>query len=153
MGNVLLDAMQGTLICLDHQHVILDVSKTVKQYFGFEQVRRSVHCSHTVHLTCRPRLSAYRFSCSLKTVNEIHSVNFSIIHHYVSDANRTAHRVTTFTHARSLLAYDICSVRMMMAVTNEYRQVKVHRKKKFNQDTTGQFFLAIFCLSSRRSLL
>lgn len=39
MGDVLLDAMQGTLICLDSQHVILDVSKTVKQYFGFEQVR------------------------------------------------------------------------------------------------------------------
>jgi hypothetical protein len=38
MGNVLLDAMQGTLICLDSHHIIIDVSKTIKQYFGFEQV-------------------------------------------------------------------------------------------------------------------
>lgn len=43
------------------------------------------------------------------------------------------------TNDCSRLAHDICSVRMMMAVTNEYRQVKVHRKKKFNQDTTGEF--------------
>ncbi len=27
---------------------------------------------------------------------------------------------------------------MMMAITNEYRQVKVHRKKKFNQDNAGK---------------
>jgi hypothetical protein len=39
MGNVLLDAMQGTLICLDNHHIIIDVSKTIKNYFGFEQVR------------------------------------------------------------------------------------------------------------------
>ena len=39
MGNVLLDAMQGILICLDYQHIIVDVSKTIKRYFGFEQVR------------------------------------------------------------------------------------------------------------------
>jgi hypothetical protein len=38
MGNVLLDAMQGTLICLDSHHIIIDVSKTIKRYFGFEQV-------------------------------------------------------------------------------------------------------------------
>jgi hypothetical protein len=38
MGNVLLDAMQGTLVCLDSYHIIVDVSKTVKRYFGFEQV-------------------------------------------------------------------------------------------------------------------
>jgi hypothetical protein len=38
MGNVLLDVMQGTLVCLDGYHVIADVSKTVKHYFGFEQV-------------------------------------------------------------------------------------------------------------------
>jgi hypothetical protein len=38
MGNVLLDAMQGTLICLDNHHIIIDVSKTIKRYFGFEQV-------------------------------------------------------------------------------------------------------------------
>ena len=39
MGNVLLDVMQGTLVCLDGYHVIVDVSKTVKNYFGFDQVR------------------------------------------------------------------------------------------------------------------
>jgi hypothetical protein len=38
MGNVLLDAMQGTLLCLDNHHIIVDVSKTVKRDFGFEQV-------------------------------------------------------------------------------------------------------------------
>ena len=38
MGDVLLDTMQGTLVCLDSQHTIVDVSKTVKEYFGFEQV-------------------------------------------------------------------------------------------------------------------
>ena len=38
MGNVLLEAMQGTLICLDNHHIIVDVSPTVKRYFGFEQV-------------------------------------------------------------------------------------------------------------------
>jgi hypothetical protein len=38
MGNVLLDVMQGTLVCLDSYHMIVDVSKTVKHYFGFEQV-------------------------------------------------------------------------------------------------------------------
>ncbi|CAF3729970.1 unnamed protein product, partial [Rotaria sp. Silwood1] len=37
MGNVLLDAMQGTLICLDNHNIIIDVSKTIKNYFGFEQ--------------------------------------------------------------------------------------------------------------------
>lgn len=38
MGNILLDAMQGTLVCLDDHHIIIDVSKTIKRYFGFEQV-------------------------------------------------------------------------------------------------------------------
>ena len=38
MGSVLLDAMQGTLVCLDNHHIIIDASKTIKQYFGFEQV-------------------------------------------------------------------------------------------------------------------
>ncbi|CAF4777044.1 unnamed protein product [Rotaria sp. Silwood1] len=37
MGNVLLDAMQGILVCLDNYHIIIGVSKTVKRYFGFEQ--------------------------------------------------------------------------------------------------------------------
>jgi hypothetical protein len=27
---------------------------------------------------------------------------------------------------------------MMMAITNEYRQVKVHRKKKVNQEIVGK---------------
>ena len=39
MGNILLDAMQGTLICLDSHHIIMHVSKSIKRYFGFEQVR------------------------------------------------------------------------------------------------------------------
>jgi hypothetical protein len=38
MGNILLDAMQGTLICLDNHHTIVDVSRTIKRYLGFEQV-------------------------------------------------------------------------------------------------------------------
>lgn len=46
MGNELLDAMQGTLLCLDAHHIIVDVSKTVKQYFGFEQVRALVRSPH-----------------------------------------------------------------------------------------------------------
>jgi hypothetical protein len=33
---------------------------------------------------------------------------------------------------------------MMMAITNEYRQVKVHRKKKFNQDNAGKKNIIIF---------
>ncbi|CAF4022891.1 unnamed protein product [Rotaria sp. Silwood2] len=37
MGNVLLDAMQGILVCLDNFHIIIGVSKTVKRCFGFEQ--------------------------------------------------------------------------------------------------------------------
>ncbi len=38
---------------------------------------------------------------------------------------------------RNSLVFDICCVRMM-AVTNEYRLVKVHRKKKLNQDNVGK---------------
>ena len=38
MGNVLLDVMQGILLCLDNHHVIINVSNTIKRYFGFEQV-------------------------------------------------------------------------------------------------------------------
>ncbi len=37
-----------------------------------------------------------------------------------------------------ILAFDMCCVRMMVAITNEYRSVKVHRKKKFNQDNVGK---------------
>lgn len=37
----------------------------------------------------------------------------------------------------SFLAYDICSVRMRMAIGNEYRQVKVHRRRKINHDNAG----------------
>ena len=39
---------------------------------------------------------------------------------------------------RNYLVFDICCVRMMMAITNEYRQVKVHRKKKLNHDNVGK---------------
>ncbi len=38
---------------------------------------------------------------------------------------------------RNCLVFDICCVRMM-AVTNEYRLVKIHRKKKLNQDNVGK---------------
>ncbi len=37
-----------------------------------------------------------------------------------------------------ILVFDICCVRMMMAITNEYRQVKVHRKKKVNEEIVGK---------------
>lgn len=46
MGNALLDAMQGTLICLDSHHVIVDVSKTITRHFGFEQVCGSSSRAH-----------------------------------------------------------------------------------------------------------
>lgn len=36
------------------------------------------------------------------------------------------------------LVFDICCVRMIVALTNEYRQVKVHRKRKINQDNVGK---------------
>ena len=42
MGTVLLDTMQGALICLDRRHIILEASSTIKRYFGFEQVRLDV---------------------------------------------------------------------------------------------------------------
>ena len=42
MGNELLDTMQGALICLDRHHIIVDVSQTIKSFFGFDQVR----CDH-----------------------------------------------------------------------------------------------------------
>ena len=50
-------------------------------------------------------------------------------------------RVTTFRQEDEitfLLADDPCCVRLMMNNTNEYRQVKVHRKKKSNRDTVGK---------------
>ncbi|CAF1608970.1 unnamed protein product, partial [Rotaria sp. Silwood1] len=97
MGNVLLDAMQGTLICLDNHNIIIDVSKTIKNYFGFEQ-------------------------------SEI--IGLSILL-FIEDSERDS--FAKFLSSTSEL-YDICCVRMIMAVTNEYRQVKVHRKKKFNHD-------------------
>jgi len=49
----------------------------------------------------------------------------------------------------------MCCVRMMINSTNEYRQVKVHRKKKVNQDNVGKnknkhfffwFFVFLWCL-------
>ncbi|CAF3808661.1 unnamed protein product [Rotaria sp. Silwood1] len=97
MGNVLFDAMQGTLICLDNHNIIIDVSKTIKNYFGFEQ-------------------------------SEI--IGLSILL-FIEDSERDS--FAKFLSSTSEL-YDICCVRMIMAVTNEYRQVKVHRKKKFNHD-------------------
>ncbi|CAF1007449.1 unnamed protein product, partial [Rotaria sordida] len=97
MGNVLLDAMQGTLICLDNHNIIIDVSKTIKNYFGFEQA-------------------------------EIVGLSILLL---IEDSERDL--FSKFLSSSSQL-YDICCVRMIMAVTNEYRQVKVHRKKKFSHD-------------------
>ncbi|UJR22474.1 hypothetical protein I4U23_025528 [Adineta vaga] len=98
MGNVLLDAMQGILICLDSQHIIIDVSRTIKRYFGFEQTQ---------------------------------IVGLSILL-LIEDSERDL--FLKFLLDTSQL-FDICCVRMIMAVTNEYRQVKVHRKRKLNQDS------------------
>ncbi|CAF0971348.1 unnamed protein product [Rotaria sordida] len=97
MGNVLLDAMQGTLICLDNHNIIIDASKTIKNYFGFEQA-------------------------------EIVGLSILLL---IEDSERDL--FSKFLSSSSQL-YDICCVRMIMAVTNEYRQVKVHRKKKFSHD-------------------
>jgi PAS domain-containing protein len=98
MGNVLLDAMQGTLICLDNHHIIIDVSKTIKNYFGFEQA-------------------------------DILGLSILLL---IEDSERDV--FSKFLSSTSQL-FDICCVRMMMSITNEYRQVKVHRKRKFNQET------------------
>jgi hypothetical protein len=32
----------------------------------------------------------------------------------------------------------MCCIRMITNNTNEYRQVKIHRKKKLNQDNVGK---------------
>jgi hypothetical protein len=37
--------------------------------------------------------------------------------------------------SNTFLAFDMCSVRMMMGMSSGYRQVKVHRKRKFQHDT------------------
>lgn len=42
------------------------------------------------------------------------------------------------------LVNDMCCVRIMTNNTNEYRQVKIHRKKKSNQDNVGMFYFYIF---------
>ncbi len=59
--------------------------------------------------------------------------NFSPVHPNVShfDNEKKKDRLI-------ILVFDICCVRMMMSITNEYRQVKVHRKRKFNQETVGK---------------
>ncbi|CAM4774006.1 unnamed protein product [Rotaria magnacalcarata] len=97
MGNVLLDAMQGTLICLDNNHIIIDASKTIKNYFGFEQA-------------------------------EIIGVSILLL---IEDSERDLFSKFLSSTSQS---FDVCCVRMIVAVTNEYRQVKIHRKRKFNQD-------------------
>ena len=88
MGNELLNAMQGTLICLDNHHIIVDVSKTVKQYFGFEQV-----CLHEINIIrdallliwfSRLKSSAYQSYYLLKTLKGIPFSNFSIVQLSVS---------------------------------------------------------------------
>ncbi|CAF1007253.1 unnamed protein product [Adineta steineri] len=97
MGNVLLDAMQGTLVCIDNHHIIVDVSKTVKHYFGFEQ-------SELIGLSILLLVEDSERESFIKFLNSSPQPN------------------------------DICCVRMMMNSINEYRQVKIQRKKKLNQD-------------------
>lgn len=45
----------------------------------------------------------------------------------------------TFTKTFTFFsAFDVCSVRMITAMSNEFRQVKVHRKRKINADSVGK---------------
>ncbi|CAF1062817.1 unnamed protein product [Rotaria sordida] len=100
MGNVLLDAMQGILICLDSYHIIIGVSKTVKRYFGFEQTDL-VGLSILLLIEDSERDSFLKFLNSPSQPNDMHYV------------------------------------RIMTNNTNEYRQVKIHRKKKLNHDNAN----------------
>jgi len=97
MGNILLDAMQGTLICLDNHHIIVDVSATVKRFFGFEQTEL---------------------------------VGLSIIL-LIEDSERDA--FGKFLNNSQILT-DVCFSRMMINHVNEYRQVKIQRRKKSNPE-------------------
>lgn len=88
MGNVLLDAMQGTLICLDNHHIIIEVSKSIKQYFGFEQVHsRRRREKSLIAFVLRWIFLVFQLYYSLKIANEIYSQNFFRVHHNVSRAN------------------------------------------------------------------
>ncbi|UJR26615.1 hypothetical protein I4U23_007934 [Adineta vaga] len=98
MGNELLDAMQSILICLDNHHIIIDVSKTVKHYLGFDQ-------------------------------NEIIGISILLL---AEDSERDS--FLKFLNGISQSNDDIYCVRMMINSINEYRQVKIQRKKKQNQD-------------------
>ncbi|CAF3490659.1 unnamed protein product [Rotaria sp. Silwood1] len=100
MGNVLLDAMQGILVCLDNYHIIIGVSKTVKRYFGFEQ-------TELVGLSILLFIEDSERDSFLKFLNNPPQPN------------------------------DIYYVRMMTNNTNEYRQVKIHRKKKLSSDNAN----------------
>ena len=148
MADVLLDAMQGILICLDQSHVIIDVSKTVKQFFGFEQVRLA-----------RRSKGTFALLVSLSSQTEIMGLPILLL---VADSERDTfkkflngpsqskpHRFTTcHPQPRVLLAFGICSVRMMAAISNNYRQVNVHRKRKLNQDNIGKSETDVFQLTS-----
>lgn len=116
MANVLLDTMQGILICLDHQHSIVDVSKTVKRVFGFEQ-------------------------------NEI--IGLSILL-FVEESERDAFRKFLLQPCQ---VSEICSVRMMTGTTNDYRQVKVHRKNKFPFETHDVHSTTMKSNGSNRTIL
>ncbi|CAF1143834.1 unnamed protein product [Rotaria magnacalcarata] len=100
MGNVLLDAMQGTLFCLDNSNTIVGVSKTVKRYFGFEQ--------------------AELLGVSiLLLIEESEKDAFSKFLNSPPQPNETYY------------------ARMTINVTNEYRQVRIQRKKKTNLENAN----------------
>ena len=94
MGNLLLDAMQGTLICLDSHNIIIDVSKTIKRYFGFEQVCSELEIPLKKFISIFSlKLLAFQYYYLLKTVNEIYSRNFFQVHHNVSKPMSETHTV------------------------------------------------------------
>ncbi|CAF0765344.1 unnamed protein product [Adineta ricciae] len=73
MGNELLNAMQGTLICLDNHHIIVDVSKTVKQYFGFEKTE-IIGLSILLLVEDTERDPFFKFLNSIAQPNDVHCV-------------------------------------------------------------------------------
>jgi hypothetical protein len=82
MGNVLLDIMQGTLVCLDNHHIIVDVSQTVKRYLGFERVRcRFSIVRHDRHLRIFSAFQTELIGLSiLLLIEDSERDIFSIIH-------------------------------------------------------------------------
>ncbi|CAM4938174.1 unnamed protein product [Rotaria socialis] len=100
MGNVLLDAMQGTLFCLDNSNRIVGVSKTAKRYFGFEQ-------AELLGISI------------LLLIEESEKDAFSKFLNSPPQPNETYY------------------ARMAINLTNEYRQVRIQRKKKTNLENAA----------------